>query len=157
MPSKHLSEGMQMKAFVAHGLKGFMLFAALFALCGASVDSFFDVIIQVESGNDPDTTGDQGRSRGLAQISRPYYIDARQEMARHGITPPPYEEAVKDRVWTKSLMWHYMLRYCPQALADEDFETIARTHNGGPMGAHRTATVKYWIKVQKSMNKTQER
>lgn len=39
---------------------------------------------------------------------------------------------------------------------DGDFETIARNWNGGPRGYLKPKTVKYWMKVQKELNKTYE-
>lgn len=39
---------------------------------------------------------------------------------------------------------------------DGDFETIARNWNGGPKGYLKPRTVKYWMKVQKELNKAYE-
>ena len=37
-----------------------------------------------------------------------------------------------------------------QALASGDLETIAKIHNGGPAGAKKSATAKYWAKIKKT-------
>lgn len=39
---------------------------------------------------------------------------------------------------------NYWLRYCPWALEFGDWETLARTHNGGPCYWHSFSTTRYW-------------
>jgi len=43
----------------------------------------------------------------------------------------------------------YFLRYGKEALLKNDFETLARIHNGGPRGAQKPQTASYWEKVQR--------
>ena len=43
----------------------------------------------------------------------------------------------------------YFLRYGKEALQKNDYETLARIHNGGPRGAMKLTTKKYWEKVQR--------
>jgi hypothetical protein len=45
----------------------------------------------------------------------------------------------------------YLHRYGKKALADKDYEKLARIHNGGPRGHTKSATVKYWRKVEKAL------
>jgi len=45
----------------------------------------------------------------------------------------------------------YWRRYCPAALEAGDWETLARVHNGGPVGARSKATLAYWRKVKAAM------
>ena len=139
-----------MKEFFKGMAIGLLVGAGTMVLCGSAMSHGFDRIIRHESQGNPNAIGDQGRSHGLAQISVPYYIDARKEMIKRGITPPPFQAAVKDRYWTEQLMHYYMLRYCPKALASGDLETIAKIHNGGPAGAKKSATAKYWAKIKKT-------
>lgn len=116
------------------------------------VDRGMDSIINVESGGDPKAVGDHGRSHGLAQISYPYYVDAVRQMKKHGLTPPPYREAVQSRYWSKLLMHYYMERYCPKALAKGDLVTMSRVHNGGVNGARKPQTKKYAARVLEDFN-----
>ena len=115
--------------------------------------AFLAAIILVESGGDPNAVGDGGKSLGLMQISRAYYTDAVVQL-RHeglGLTMPGYEVAVKNHFWCETLFRAYMRRYCPRAYFTNDYETMARVHNGGPRGAKRQATVAYWQKVKAAM------
>ena len=124
--------------------------SGMLLLAASPLDRGFDRIITHESGNQPQAVGDNGRSRGLAQISYPYYIDAKREMAKSGISPPPYREAVKSRYWSKQLMHYYGLRYCPRAVASGNLDVFARIHNGGPSGCSKPQTVGYLRKVKRN-------
>jgi hypothetical protein len=135
-------------------LKGFglavLVGGGVFMLGGWDrMDRNFDRIIRHESGNRPDAVGDGGRSLGYGQISYPFYVDAKKEMAEHGITPPSYREAVKSVYWTKQLMYYYGLRYCPKAIASGNLDVYARIHNGGPAGCSKRATARYLAKVKR--------
>eukprot|EP00850_Spirogloea_muscicola_P004637 SM000020S05987 [mRNA] locus=s20:238817:245684:- [translate_table: standard] len=99
----------------------------------------------VESSNRvlvPD--GDAGASIGPYQISEEYHRDAWRN---------------KSHVWTKcrdlehaeTTVVHYWLKYCPEAVATHDWETLAKTHNGGPQGPIRPNTVYYWSKVMRHL------
>src|ERR1035437_9745223 len=134
-----------MKEFFKGVAISFLLGASTMVLIGASVsfDHFTDSVIRVESKGKRNAIGDQGRSRGLAEISRPYYADACKQLKKHGIVPPPYLVAVRDRHWVKQLMHAYMEKYCPKALAAGDLETMARIHNGGLHGLSYPSTKRY--------------
>lgn len=99
----------------------------------------------MESGNNPDAVGDGGASLGPLQIMRGYWADSR--------TPGQYEQ-VRDRQYAERVCVGYWRRYCPQALAAGDWETLARTHNGGPKGATKTATLVYWRRVEAELNRS---
>jgi hypothetical protein len=112
------------------------------------VDALLDAIRIVETGgaNDPaHAVGDGGRSRGWYQISRPYYDEAAPLVP--GV--PAYEIAVADRTWAGLIVEAYWRRNAPAALRAADLQTLARVHNGGPMGAHKRATVAYWDRVRR--------
>ena len=143
-----------MKEFFKGVAIGFLLGACLTVLVGATVsfDRFADAVIHFESKGKANAIGDQGRSRGLAQISRPYYVDAVKQLKKHGIVPPSYMVAVKDRYWVKQLMHAYMERYCPKALAAGDLETMARIHNGGLHGLSYPSTKRYAKLVLEDFN-----
>ena len=83
--------------------------------------------------------GDGGRALGPLQIHRAYWIDSR--------VPGRYEQCA-DLAYSIRVLNAYMARYCPNG----DDEKIARTHNGGPRGPQKTATLRYWRAVSRKMN-----
>jgi hypothetical protein len=109
---------------------------------------FLDAIRQVETGGEPnggrDSTGDNGRSIGPYQIGLAYWKDSRVS---------GQWADVRDRTYAERVMMAYWKRYAPAALASNDFETLARVHNGGVRGASKNATIPYWRKVQAAMKK----
>ena len=113
-----------------------------------SMAALFDAIRSVESGGDDRAVGDGGASRGPYQIQRAYWTDAL--LMTSGVLPG-YDALVWDRATSEQIMRWYWGRYCPDALRDFDFETLARIHNGGPAGARKAATAPYWNKVKKEL------
>lgn len=98
--------------------------------------------------------GDGGNARGPLQIWQGYHTDSVGNLF-------PYARV---DYWRPSLrcFFGYMARYVPQALLDHDFETLARTHNGGPLGAvsikdhpqgRREKTDPYWAKVKTELDR----
>lgn len=112
-----------------------------------TMDQFLDAVRQVETGgqaNDGrDAVGDGGRSIGPYQIGRLYWEDSK--------VPGRWED-VRDRAYAERVMVAYWARYCPQALKDRDWETLARVHNGGPAGHRKKATLAYWDRVRRIIN-----
>jgi hypothetical protein len=82
--------------------------------------------------------GDGGRAIGPYQIHRVYWIDTGM--------PGDYQDC-RRRDYAERVIRAYMLRYVPEAWREYDAETIARTHNGGPTGRHKRATLRYWERV----------
>lgn len=111
-------------------------------------------IHMVESGgrktNVPN--GDGSRAIGPFQIHRVYWIDAvehdRRTNGLFGISGGTYEDC-RDYNYAYRVVMSYMHRYAKRAIDAGDWETIARIHNGGPGGAKRAATLKYWERVKK--------
>lgn len=106
--------------------------------------ALLDAIRAVESGGDDRAVGDDGRAIGAYQIWSVYHQDATEwckELA--GTWAECYDRTHAERIVVA--YWH---RYCRQALKDGDLEVLARVHNGGPKGAKKTATLKYWVKVK---------
>jgi len=111
----------------------------------ASTDRLIAAIHQVEtSGRLGPIKGDGGRALGPLQIHRAYWIDSR--------VPGRYEDVAR-LDYAKRVFLAYMRRYCPEALASGDFETIARIHNGGPRGRHKQATLGYWRAVNRHLQR----
>jgi len=136
-PSRHYRKGEQMKR-IAFAL---VLLLAV-DVSAATYSEFLAALRQVETGSEPnggrDSVGDSGRSKGPYQIGLAYFKDS-------GVAGT--WDDVRDRAFAERVMFAYWKRYCPAALASNDFETLARTHNGGPKGAARNATLGYWRKV----------
>ena len=90
--------------------------------------------------------GDGGAALGPLQIHRACWQDAN--------LPGKYED-VADLAYAKRVFAAYMARYATESrlgrpVTDED---RARIWNGGPNGYKKRATLKYWEKVRKVMNK----
>ena len=106
-------------------------------------------IIAVESGGDPKAIGDGGDAFGILQIHSAYVQDA-AEYAKADWT---HQDAF-DPEKAVDIFTAYMERYCgdsrrPEGMSREEF--IARTHNGGPRGAYKDATIQYWEKVRRHL------
>lgn len=115
---------------------------------------FLAALAMVESGNDSNAVGDGGMALGVYQIHRAYYIDARRQMVKEG-TPASfflgYDADVKNHFVAELLVRAYMRRYVPEAYESNEWEALARTHNGGPRGATNPNTLAYWLKVKTKM------
>jgi len=109
------------------------------------LDTVFHVIRQVETGGHPDPAnaiGDQGRSLGPYQISRAYFQDAvDHDPSLYGLE----YEGVRDQRMSEIIMLAYFERWVPTPWT---FESLARTHNGGPRGRFKDSTLPYWRKCQ---------
>jgi len=106
-----------------------------------SLDALLESIIAHESVNETVLVGDGGDSRGPAHIQRGYWTDT-------GRRAKDWYEGVMDREESKRCTVDYFRRYEPEALANGDFETLARLHNGGPNWRQKlAATDGYWAKV----------
>lgn len=99
-------------------------------------------IRHVESRGNDRAVGDGGRAIGAYQIHRAYWKDS-------GV--PGRWRQCANRRYAERVVLAYWRRYCPKALAAGDIETLARIHNGGPMGHQVKATHGYWRKVSKAL------
>lgn len=112
-----------------------------------AIRPLLDAIRQVESGGRTGIIiGDQGRSLGPYQIQWAYWKDSGVAGRYRDVHDPAYAEKV---------MLAYWERYCPQALARGDYQTLARIHNGGPTGHRKRATMPYWTKVSGELERGQ--
>ena len=108
--------------------------------------SLCDAIRRVETGGHPapaTAVGDGGRSIGPLQISRACWQDAREHDPAIG---GRYEDC-KNLEYAKRIFWAYLDRWAP----NDDYETMARTWNGGPRGPWKAATDTYWVRVQRQL------
>jgi hypothetical protein len=109
-----------------------------------------DALATVESNNNDDAVGDAGKALGRYQIWEIYWQDAVEHCPR--LKRAGYE-CVKDKVYAERVLVAYMLRYARKAVEDNNYQKLSRIHNGGPRGYKKKATVAYWNKVDKIINK----
>ena len=91
--------------------------------------------------------GDGGLSIGPLQISRLYWLDALRFDRSIGGS---YQDC-RELAYARRVVRAYMRRYVPEAWGRADAEVIARTHNGGPRGAAKRSTLRYWDKVRAAL------
>ena len=111
------------------------------------LDRVLDAIRIVETGGEKDpanAVGDKGKSIGPFQIQRGYWQDALEYDPSIGGT---YTDC-KDETYARRVIRAYLSRY----VKNWDDQTVARVHNGGPSGAKKSSTLKYWRKVQKHLD-----
>ena len=131
------------------------LIFALALICGSDYtpqqERLLSALIQVESGGKDDAVGDAGRAIGCLQIWRVYWLDAVERSSLGGA----YKDCYR-RSYAKAVASAYFTRYAKGAWTDPkafDAEKCARIHNGGPKGHTKKATLKYWEKVKKALDK----
>ena len=113
-----------------------------------SKEQFLHALWQVEaSGELYPSDGDNGNAIGPYQIWKVYWLDAVEFSGLGG----SYEDC-RDIVYAEQVIHKYMKRHARDAWESGDWETVARIHNGGPNGATKTSTVKYWKKVEEHLN-----
>jgi hypothetical protein len=123
-----------------------LLLLASPAMAKNDLRPLFDAMRQVETGghaNPRNARGDGGRSLGPYQISWAYWKDS-------GV--PGRYHMVRSRSYAERVMIRYWKRYCSNALAKRDWQTLARIHNGGPKGACNRRTLAYWRRVQRQLS-----
>ena len=113
----------------------------------AELRPFLDALIHVESGGDDNAVGDNGKAIGCLQIWKAYWTDAKQHCPGLG---GEYDDC-KQRIYAERVTVAYLLRYARHAVAERNYEVLARIHNGGPAGASKRATQPYWVKVSKAL------
>jgi len=104
----------------------------------------------VESGGNDNAVGDGGNAIGPFQIWKNYWKDAIEHDPSIG---GKYEDCF-DRKYAEKIVNAYMDRYANvRRLGHEPTdEEIARIHNGGPNGHKKKATIRYWEKVQETID-----
>lgn len=127
------------------------LFAILLSAASSSAadkefSRFIRAIHTVEAqGQYHAQAGDQGRAIGPLQIHYKYWADAVEYDSTLG---GKYHDCHKFD-YSVRVMRACLSRYAPKAMANHDWKTLARIHNGGPDGHVKPATLKYWAEVKK--------
>jgi len=113
------------------------------AATASTYEEFMFAIRWVETGGRNVTRiGDNGLSIGPYQISKAYWIASK--------VPGKWEDCLEAE-YAGKVMAAYWKRYCPDAVAHNRWQTMARIHNGGPKGDKIQATKRYWSEVSKVM------
>ncbi len=123
----------------------------------AVLERLLAAIRHVESMGGKKRVGDRGRSLGDYHIGRRYWNEA----TRFAGARWDYDTYVWSRRHCRQVMMWYWQRWCPQPLQRVrggspragDLSALARVHNGGPAGARKPATLRYWRRVQAAMNR----
>lgn len=110
-----------------------------------SMDNLLDAIEQVESGGNCKAVGDGGNAVGAYQLWKIYVDDANRIVGENRWTYDDRWDRAKSREMTRIVISHY---------GKGDIEKMARIHNGGGSGWKKPATLPYWEKVKKQLEKT---
>ncbi len=136
-----------------------LLLTLLLGLQGPQTYSWKELlpaIRMVETGGSPNgglgAIGDRGNALGPYQIWNIYHKDA----ATRDRSLNNYRRCLNSKDYSERVIKAYMKRYAQAAskrldqgqASLKDLETVARIHNGGPRGATKTSTQKYWAKVR---------
>ena len=121
------------------------IFSFLIALSvnAANMDDFFAALGKVESSNNPRAINKKETALGIYQIRPAYYKDSNVGGKHTDVYNP---------VIAKQVVLAYFQRYEPKALKNNDFETLARLHNGGcGWRKNKSLTDGYWNKIKKNL------
>ena len=107
-----------------------------------TIEDLIYALAMVETGQPYQNSSKRGLAGeiGPLQILKPYWIDSKI---------PGRWENCENLDYSVKVMPAYWQSYAKRALKENDFEVLARIHNGGPAGATKQATKKYWEKVKK--------
>lgn len=103
---------------------------------------FIEIIGKIESNNNDFAVGDKGKAISRFQIWEIYYKDAKNYDKSINFS---YSSLTNKNNAVK-VMTAYLNRYAREAVKNNDFEKLARIHNGGPLGYKKQSTIKYWQK-----------
>ena len=115
---------------------------------GQVSDRFLNALEQVESKGNASAVGDNGRALGCLQIWPAVVTDANR------IAGTNYRHAdAFDRVKARAMARAYLNYYASKRRIGHDpsNQDLARIWNGGPRGHRKTATLSYWVKIQKEL------
>ncbi len=112
-------------------------------------------LIAVESGGNNLAVGDGGLAVGCLQIHPCVVADVNRIVKARGV--PPYTLADRlDREKSKQICVIYLDHYASAkriGVAETTDEIVARCWNGGPRGYKNPATLNYWQKVKREMER----
>ena len=109
-----------------------------------NLNSLISALMIVESGNNDQAIGDQGRALGPLQIHRGVVLDVNR------FTGSNYRhQDMTNRAQARAVCQAYLEHYGRGKTTEEQ----ARIWNGGPTGDRKTATEGYWRKIEAQLKK----
>ena len=120
---------------------------------GFDWDRFLNALQRVESGGEknPDqAVGDNGNALGRYQLWRNYVKDAKEF---DKTLTQDYRTIATDKELAGKAVVSYLTRYGKKHIANDDVESLARVHNGGPAGHKKKATDGYAKKFMREYNR----
>lgn len=108
------------------------------------------ILMVVESGNDPNAVGDNGRAVGVLQI-HPEVVEDVNRIYKKTYTLEDRLNVEKSQEICRLYLEFYS-RYFKYPSA----KTMACIWNGGPMGPKKESTQKYWFKVRLAILKSRK-
>ena len=133
--------------------KLFVAITALVAINVQAVDvssSLLDAIAAVESNGNSSAIGDNGNAYGVYQIHESYVQDVNRISGKNFTHEDAFDKD-KAKEMVTIYLTNYGKNYEKKTGKTATNEVLARIHNGGPNGWKKTATQKYWNKVQKEI------
>ena len=121
------------------------------SMFAAQLDAkFVRALHMVESGGRVGKImGDNGRALGPLQIHKEYWKDA---VAFDKSIGGSYNDCA-DLNYSIKIVNAYLNRYAKTAIANKDYEILARCHNSGPSWSkNKSKTNEYWKNVKKNLN-----
>ena len=110
-----------------------------------NLNSLISALMIVESGNNDQAIGDQGRAIGCLQIHKAVVLDVNKFTGSHY-----RHQDMTNRVAARAVCEAY-LKYWGKGCTTEQ---LARKWNGGgPSGDKKKATEAYWLRVKKHLPK----
>ncbi len=107
-----------------------------------NLNSLISALMIVESGNNDQSIGDQGRAIGCLQIHKAVVLDVNKFTGSHY-----RHQDMTNRVAARAVCQAYLEHYGKGKTTEQQ----ARIWNGGPTGDRKQATVAYWAKVKKAI------
>jgi len=135
-------------------MKSILTTAILMVIAGSlsaeplNVDKLIPALKQVESQNNANAIGDNGKAKGILQIWEVVVADVN----RVSKVKYTHDDAF-DPVKAEAICRKYLALYCTaKRLGHEPtMEDASRIWNGGPIGHKKSATNSYWKKVAKAL------
>ena len=119
-------------------------------------DVIFSSIAWIESTHNPKAVSRDG-SVGIVQIKSVMVKEVNRICQMKGIEKRFTLADRKNRKKSEEKFWIYQKFYNPNInlndISEKEMELIARKWNGGPKGHEKSATKKYWNKVNKRLKK----
>ncbi len=107
---------------------------------------FLSILGRVESGGKTNAIGDNGKAIGIYQIHYSCWRDTTNKLGGK------YKDCFNPE-YAGKVVSIYLSRYCKDDFNKNNYEIMARTWNGGPLGKNKQSTNKYWNRFKTFLNK----